>query len=286
MTHNSAWKELIAAPIVYSRDLDHDSVTFIHGQSFLNKMSDLEKSTAYDLIGLSLNESFLYFERLLIYTDYYMRNKTKSTTDNEMKQVDIDELTHLQAFRAFNSNNRSSKKYYTQPNGKLIKPGQVMQTNYPLQHKFALFLLKKFPECIYPIAILFERFSVDIGRTLVRDHGRNSSDSFVQLHYLHLKDEVLHINVCERKMKSVMKSLPIYKIPLYAIILAFLTTYFLKTPFTGLKNVIYNLPTIKNSFWNKVTFFLASTGLTYKQHPAHHTRKIWFKKMANLMSFN
>lgn len=271
------WKDLRERRPLTERDLTKDSLHFLHNHPLHDLMDENERRKSYELLALTVNESFIYFELALVFADYHYRRKYQ-VRSHPMKALDHDEIHHVTAFKNYNYHSPHYRDFYRSRNGVVALPGAKIKTDFPRMDRFLRGLLSRYPEAIYPTGVLIEKFSLETSKMLVKDHGKNSTDLFVNIHHYHLIDEVAHVPLCEKQAAEAFARLPFYQWPIYALVTAYVSAHLMIASFLNMRGVLQNLPSLRKSWTRRLRFWLAAVGITDKKTPPFElAMKHWLK---------
>lgn len=258
------WAELRNVPR-QTRSLERDTCNFLHLNTLMEELTPYEQKASYELVALSINECFIYFEQSLLYAERYLKTDKKDRED--LAQVNRDELNHIEAFRSYNLESPHCDDFYKVSKDRIVRPGQRVKACHPLMHRLSLFLIRLWPETIFLGASLLERMTTEISKLLLKDHGKNCEDRFVQAHRLHLIDEISHIKVCEDHAYDGLKRTPFLMRPFFILNSLVLTMILMVTSISMIRGVESALPSVKRHPLRRLRFWLAAMGLTDKKTP-------------------
>jgi hypothetical protein len=248
-----------------TRSLANDSCNFLHLNPLMDELTPYEQAASYELVALSINECFIYFEQSLLYAERFL--KTEKSEREDLAQVNRDELDHIEAFRSYNLDSPCYQDFYRVSNKRVVRPGQRVKAVHPLMHRLSLFLIRLWPETIFLGASLLERMTTEISKLLLKDHGKDCDDQFVQAHRLHLIDEITHIKVCEEHALEGLKRTPMLLKPFFIMNSILLTLILMMTSISMIRGIERSLPSIRRHPLRRIRFWLAALGLTDKKTP-------------------
>jgi len=190
-----------------TRDFSNDSFALLYGTSLQKDLSNEDRKDLSELTALATCDSIIFFEQNLLRIDRAYFGSAPKSESPPMGSIDRDELLHLRAYREYASHSRLYQKFFRTAGGQTLLPGQLGRKKLSVFAYLLGWQTTFFPKFSYIFILAGELFTIEIGSRLLRDFGTKSSDPWVQLNQMHMKDEALHIGICLQHAHQIYKDL-------------------------------------------------------------------------------